>query len=108
MREINQEASSYRSTTPSLREEYVRITKSVSRLVSTVAICFLLLSLTSAPGWAIYVDEPPGGNNTCATAQNVGAIPFPDSFSSYLEVNDIDFYKFTGIPGQTYLIQVNT
>jgi hypothetical protein len=49
-------------------------------------------------------------NNTCPTAQDVGAVAFPltrdGSLDSTPETLDVDFFRFTGTPGSAVKVDL--
>lgn len=63
-----------------------------------------LLTMAAAAALAQGVDTEP--NNTCATAQEIGAVGLPYVVDGNLDpVGDIDFYGFTGVPGEVWVVR---
>jgi 5-hydroxyisourate hydrolase-like protein (transthyretin family) len=70
-------------------------------VVGMLLSVLLILAESPRPAFAQGTDVEP--NNTCLTAQNVGAVTLPFTVEGALETPpetpDVDFFRFTGTPG---------
>jgi 5-hydroxyisourate hydrolase-like protein (transthyretin family) len=82
----------------------------MKNLISCVRLLALLALINILPSQAFAVAEGPEPNNPCTSAQDLDAVGIPFTIEGNLDgaVNpDIDFFKFTGSPGESIKVNLN-
>jgi hypothetical protein len=77
---------------------------------AALAVLFALACILGSPAAALAQAADVEPNSTCSTAQNVGEVTstltINGSIDRILTVSDVDFYRFTGTPGQRVIIDL--
>lgn len=75
-----------------------------------LVILFALASIFISPSTALAQANDIEPNNTCSTSQNLGEVTstltINGNIDRILAVSDVDFYRFTGTPGQRIIIDL--